>query len=74
SVTRVILRGDEVDDMLASGTRVTYVLGNEQNAFTSLVSARENLNLADGSIDYVDLRFDGKAYLKKKAGSSMQSQ
>lgn len=66
SVTRVILRGDEVDNMLASGMRVTYVLGNEQNAFTALVSARENLNLADGSIDYVDLRFDGKAYVKRK--------
>lgn len=66
SVTRVILRGDEVDDMLASGTRVTYVLGNEQNAFTALVSARDNINLSDGSVEYVDLRFDGKVYLKKK--------
>ncbi|MDP1689829.1 MAG: hypothetical protein Q8L52_01325 [bacterium] len=66
SVTQVVLRGDEVDDYLVSGTRVTYVLGHENNAFTALVSARENMNLADGSLNYVDLRFDGKVYLKHK--------
>ena len=62
----VILRGDEVDDILTSGTRITYVLGREENAFTALVSARDSYNLSDGSVDYVDLRFDGKVYLKKK--------
>lgn len=65
-VVRVVLRDDEVDDYLASGTRVTYTLGHENTAFTALVSARENLNLSDGSLDYVDLRFDGRVYLKKK--------
>ncbi|MSU74773.1 hypothetical protein EXS57_03285 [Candidatus Kaiserbacteria bacterium] len=65
-VTKVIIRGDEVDDYLASGTRVTYILGDEEKAFTALVSAHENLNLADGSVEYVDLRFDGKVYLKRK--------
>lgn len=65
-VTRVIIRGDEVDDYLESGTRITYVLGDEQNAFTALVSSREHLNLADGSIEYVDLRFAGETYVKKK--------
>lgn len=65
-VMRVIVRGDEVDDLLASGARVTYILGREQDAFTALVSAQETLNLADGSIEYVDLRFDGKVYAKRK--------
>lgn len=65
-VTSVALRGDEMDDYLQSGTRVTYVLGNEQNAFTALMSARDNINLSNGSLEYVDLRFDGKVYLKKK--------
>lgn len=64
-VVRVIVKGDEVDDILASGTRITYVLGNEQNAFTALTSSRTNFNLADGSVEYVDLRFEGKVYLKK---------
>lgn len=65
-VVSIVVRGDEVDDLLASGTRVTYVLGNEENAFTALTSARDSLNLADGSLEYIDLRFDGKVYLKKK--------
>ncbi|MHB8709958.1 MAG: cell division protein FtsQ/DivIB [Minisyncoccota bacterium] len=65
-VTSIVFRGDEVDEYLASGTRITYVLGNEQNAFTALTSARANFNLADGSVSYLDLRFSGKIYLKKK--------
>lgn len=66
SVIQIILRGDEVDDYLKSGTRIIYILGHENDAFTALVSARDNLNLANGSIEYIDLRFDGKVYLKKK--------
>jgi len=66
SVTIVVFREGEVDDYLRSGTRITYVRGNEQNAFTALASAQANVNLADGSIEYVDLRFDGKVYLKRK--------
>lgn len=65
-VLSVAIRDDEVDDILTSGTRITYVLGHERDAFTALVSARDNMNLADGSLEYVDLRFDGKVYLKKK--------
>lgn len=65
-VSSVVLRDDEVDDRLESGTRITYVLGNEQNAFTALVSARGYLNAADGSIDYIDLRFAGETYFKRK--------
>ena len=64
-VSSVTLREGEVDIHLKSGTRVTYVFGDEQNAFTALTSAREKFNLADGSVEYVDLRFDGKVYLKR---------
>lgn len=66
SVSSIAFRGDEVDVYLKSGTRVTYVLGNEQNAYTALISGRSNLNFSDGSLDYVDLRFPGKMYLKRK--------
>ena len=62
----IVLKGDEVNDYLESGTRVTYVLGNEENAYTALSSSKESLNFADGSLEYVDLRFDGKVYLKRK--------
>lgn len=65
-VTAVVFTNDEVNDYLASGTRITYVLGNEQNAFNALASARDNFNLANGSVEYVDLRFDGKVYVKPK--------
>lgn len=65
-VSSIVFHDDEVDEYLASGTRVTYVLGNEQHAFTALTSARANLNVSDGSLIYVDLRFDGKVYLKRK--------
>ena len=61
----VVIQGDEVSDVLENGTRITYVLGHEQDAFTALVSARDNFNLSDGSVDYVDLRFDGKVYVKR---------
>lgn len=64
-VAQVALRDGEVDDYLASGTRVTYLLGDEQNAFTALTSARANLDFSDGSLEYIDLRFPGKVYLKK---------
>ena len=65
-VRSIIINGDEVNDYLVSGSRVTYVLGGEQAAFTALTSAKGSFTLADGSIDYIDLRFPGKVYLKRK--------
>ena len=72
-VRTVAIRSDEVDFFLATSTygaspgpRITYLLGDEQNAFTALVSAKGNMNLSDPSLQYVDLRFPGKVYLKKK--------
>lgn len=65
-VKDIVMHDDEVDMHLKNDTRITYVLGKEQEAFAALVSARENLNVSDGSLEYVDLRFPGKVYLKKK--------
>jgi len=67
-VISVSISDTAVDDLLKSGTHIFYVLGHEQTAFTALVSAKDKLNLADGSLDYVDLRFDGKMYLKRTGG------
>jgi cell division septal protein FtsQ len=64
------IRGDEADVYLASGTRVTYVLGQEQQAADAAAAAFPTLNLDDGSIQYVDLRFGGKAYVKKADDAS----
>jgi hypothetical protein len=67
-VKSAVLRADEVDLFIVSGTRITYVLGDEQNAFTLATAAFPQANLADGSVDYIDLRFtgSGRVYLKKK--------
>lgn len=61
----IALRGDEADVYLASGTRVTYVIGQEQAAANAAAAAFPNLDLQDGSVQYIDLRFPGKAYVKK---------
>lgn len=65
-VKHIIFQEDEVNDYLTSGTRINYVLGHENDAYTALVSARDTFNLADGSIEYIDLRFDGKVYVKRR--------
>lgn len=65
SVSSVVFRSDEVDMYLKSGSRITYLLSHEQDAFTALVSARANFDLSNGSIEYIDLRFPGKVYLKR---------
>ncbi len=68
----VAIREDEVDVELESGTMLTYVRGDEQGAYANLISAKNNLNLADGSLTYVDLRFPGKVYLKRADGSESE--
>lgn len=64
-VSALAIRGDEADLWLGGPTRITYVLGHEQDAAQVAASALPTLNLTNGSIQYVDLRFPGKAYVKK---------
>jgi hypothetical protein len=68
SITSLVFRADEADMYAQSGTRITYVLGREQMAAQLAESAFSSLSLNDGSLDYVDLRFDGKVYFKKVGG------
>lgn len=65
-VASLDLRGDEADLFTRAGTRITYVLGHEAAAAQLAATAFPQLNLNDGSVLYVDLRFDGKVYFKKK--------
>ncbi len=70
SVVRIIsIQNGEVDDTLASGTVVKYLLADATQALSALTAARQDINLADGSIDYVDLRFSGKVYVKKNTAA-----
>lgn len=64
-VSALAIRGDEADLWLNGPTKITYVLGHEQEAADVAASALPTLNLTNGSIQYVDLRFPGKAYVKK---------
>ncbi len=64
-VSSLALRGDEADLWLQGPTRITYVLGHEQEAAELAASSLPKLTLTDGSIQYVDLRFPGKVYIKK---------
>lgn len=65
-VVSIVFHDGEIDQHLENGVRVSYVMGNEQNAFNALASARANFNSSDNSLEYIDLRFPGKVYLKRK--------
>ncbi len=63
----VVLRGDEADIyMRDSGTRITYVLGDEQSASALVSITLKDLAAPIESFEYIDVRFPGKAYFKKK--------
>lgn len=64
-VSSLALRGDEADLWLPGPTRITYVLGREQVAATLAASALPTLDFKSGTIEYVDLRFSGKAYIRR---------
>ncbi len=63
-VVSISMHDGEVDDTLASGSKVMYLLGEEEQAFTALTSAKGQFNLADGSVAYADLRFPGEIYIE----------
>lgn len=71
NIAEVALRGDEADFYTIGGTRITYVIGREREAAQLAASAFPQLSLNDGSVEYVDLRFDAKVYLRR-AGESGQ--
>ncbi len=66
-IRAIVMRNDEVDFyIMATGARITYLLNDAQNAYSAIVSAKGNLDLSDPTLQYVDLRFPGKIYLKKR--------
>ncbi len=63
----IVLSEDEARVYLAgSGTYITYVLGKERETIALLSLTMSNLPVPIDSLEYVDLRFPGKAYFKKK--------
>ena len=72
NVVSVSFRADEADLYTEAGTRITYVLGREQEAVGIAASVFPQLSLNDGSVSYVDLRFSGKAYFKRANEASVE--
>lgn len=64
-VSAVAIVEDEAELLVNEKTRIKYVLGKEDEALQNAKAGFKGLNLLDGSIEYVDLRFDGKLYVKR---------
>lgn len=70
-VSALSISADEADLYLQGPTRIRYVIGREEEAALLANSVLPKLNLTDGSIEYIDLRFTsgenqpGKVYVKK---------
>lgn len=65
-VASIAIRGDEADLFVPPSTRITYVVGHETTAAAAAQAAFSGINLVDGSLEYVDLRFEGKVYIKRR--------
>ncbi len=72
NIAELALRGDEADFYTVGGTRITYVIGRERQAVGLAASAFPKLSLNDGSIQYVDLRFEAKVYLLRRGAASAE--
>ncbi len=57
--------GDEATLFVTPETRIRYVLGREEEAARAAEAAFPSLNLLDGSIEYVDVRFGDTLYVKR---------
>ena len=72
NIAELTLRDDEADFYTVSGTRITYVIGKEKEAAQLAATVFPKLMLGDGSIEYVDLRFESKVYIRKQ-GDTLES-
>jgi len=66
SIVSIEIRDDEADLYTPQGTRITYILGEEEKSAALAASSFPSLNLSDGQLAYVDLRFEGKVYIKRR--------
>lgn len=71
SIASVEIREDEADLYTPENTRITYILGGEEAAAAVAASAFPTLNIPSGDLVYVDLRFDGKVYLKRHSNNEV---
>ncbi len=67
NIAELAIRDDEADFYTVGGTRITYVIDKEKTAAQLAASVFPQVSLNEGSVEYVDLRFDSKVYLRKEA-------
>jgi hypothetical protein len=72
-VTAIVIHQDEADLYVIGGTKITYVLGHEASAVALAQAVLPKITITDGSIEYIDLRFLGKAYVLRKGASTQSS-
>ncbi len=65
NIAEFAIRDDEADFYTQQGTRITYVIGHEGQSAQLAASVFPALSLNDGSVEYIDLRFEGKAVLRR---------
>jgi hypothetical protein len=70
-VRAIIIRADEVDVVLSTDTRLTYIVEQEEKAFKLLTASAVKIQKDLRDLEYVDARFDGKIYLKRKGSVSV---
>lgn len=66
AIVSVEIREDEADLYTPAGTRITYIMGTEEAAAALAASAFPSLDVSSGALSYVDLRFNGKVYIKRR--------
>ena len=74
NITELTIENDEASFYTAQGTRITYVIGNEDATATLAASVFPTLNLQQGSVEYIDLRFEGKVYLRRQQTTVVEEQ
>ncbi len=67
NISELAIRDDEADFYTLAGTRITYVIGREKEAAQLAASVFPQVKINDGTVEYVDLRFESKVYLRKGA-------
>jgi hypothetical protein len=65
NISELAIRDDEADFYTLAGTRITYVIGREKEAAQLAASVFPQVKINDGTVEYVDLRFESKVYLRK---------
>jgi hypothetical protein len=66
NIAELAIRDDEADFYTLAGTRITYVIEKEKEAAQLAASVFPQVSLNDGTVEYVDLRFESKVYLRKE--------